>query len=119
MHTVFLLSSIIIQAILSCQVWAKCYEDGNKFESKSLLSRLRDSTGNHGDEWALCPVSNGRDAEYFDCSEVGEEHFIEPWSGPDLGSDTAMKALAPLQKTSPIWWPDSIFSKMRVVLQDT
>lgn len=58
-----------------------------------------------GDEWALCSVTNGRDAKYFDCSEVGGEHFTEPQRGPDLGSDMAMKTLAPLEKTSPIWWP--------------
>lgn len=28
-----------IMNLLCCQVWAKCYEGGNKFETKSLLSR--------------------------------------------------------------------------------
>lgn len=62
-----------------------------------------------GDEWALCPVSNGRDAKYFDWPEVGGEYFTEPQRGPDLGTDIAMKALAPLEKTFPIWWPQFYF----------
>ena len=43
-----------------------------------------------GDEQALCPASNGRDAKYHDCSDLGErgessllhprEHLTWDWS---------------------------------------
>lgn len=61
------------------------------------------------DEWALCPVSNGRDAKNFDCPELGEDHFTEPQRGPDLGTNMEMKALAPFEKSFPIWWPQFYF----------
>lgn len=58
-----------------------------------------------GDEWALRPVSDGRDAKYYGCSELQGEQFAAPQGVSDLGSVLAINAFATLEWRFSIWCP--------------